>query len=308
MKILGIGESIIDSIHIVEDTNVIPSKTQPDRHVGGSVLSALVVLSRLGIDCTFVTSLGNDAEGRTIRKTVKEEHISLRQRQRQQTKTNTILVDKHTGKRTKIRGNIIHTPITDLTRSFIRRFDLIIIDRHERQAFYDIVKHKKSSTKILIDPSTEISPFTMDMIHQADYPILPIESLIKIGHGDIVTCMERLYTLLDRPIVVTASDMGSMTFDGFRFTHISPYKIHTVDDLGAGDVFRGAFAYGIVMGWSTEKSASFGNYVASLQCTKLGNISAIPSAAEMKQFEQIGRQKKVSMPMVRNYFSTLAAL
>ncbi len=310
MKILGIGESIIDIVHLVDDNTVIPTAKQgavlhPEQHVGGPVLSALIVLSRMGIDCTMVTSLGRDDEAKIIKKTLKHEKIKLLHKIQKKTKINTILVDKKTGKRNKLRGDTVHISIKNLNRAFIRQFDVIIMDRHEKQAFYEVLKYKKPSAKIVIDPSTEVSTFTMDMIKFADYPIIPIESLIKICSGDILTCIKKLYTMTNKPLTITASELGSLIYDGQNLQHIQPYDIKVVDDLGAGDVYRGAFTYGITQGWSIDKCSSFGNYVASLQCTKLGNVTAIPTKQEMQLFDTIETKKEIALPTVHDYFSEL---
>ena len=310
MKVLGIGESIIDIVHVVENNTVIPvakpgMTLHSEQHVGGPVVSALIVLSRMGIECTMVTSLGRDVEAKIIKKTLKHEKIKLLHKIQKKTKVNTILVDSQTGKRNKLRGDTVHISIKNLNRAFIRQFDVIIMDRHEKQAFYEVLKYKKPSAKIVIDPSTEVSTFTMDMIKHADYPIIPIESLLKVCTGDILTCIKKLYTLTNKPITVTASELGSLVYDGSKLEHIQPYDVRVVDDLGAGDVYRGAFTYGITQGWDISRCSLFGNYVASLQCTKLGNVTAIPTKQEMQLFDTIETKKEIALPRVHDYFSEL---
>jgi sugar/nucleoside kinase (ribokinase family) len=285
MKVLGIGESIIDIVHTVEDNNIVPASSRgAKQHVGGPVLSALIVLSRLGVDTTLVTSLGRDAEAKIVKKVLKHEKVKLLYKIQHKTKVNTILVDKHTGKRNKLRGETVHIDIKNLSRNFIRQFDVIIMDRHEKTAFYAVLKMKKPSTKIVIDPSVEVSTFTMDMMKHADYPIIPIESLFKICSGNSMACLTKLYSLIKKPITITASEFGSLIYDGVRLQHVLPYDIKVVDDLGAGDVYRGAFTYGITQHWDLSQCALFGNYVAALQCTKPGNVAAIPTKEEMTLF------------------------
>ncbi len=306
MKVLGIGESIIDIVHLVENNSVVPTSSRgAERHVGGPVLSALIVLSRMGIDCTLLTSLGRDPEAKIIKKTLKHEKVKLLHKIQRKTKVNTILVDNRTGKRNKLRGDEVHIAIKDLKRSFIRQFDVIIMDRHEKEAFYEVLKLKRPSTKIVIDPSIEVSAFTMDMIKFADYPIIPVESLVKINPGNILTSIKQLYSLINKPLTITASEFGSLIYDGKTLQHIQPYDVTVLDDLGAGDVYRGAFTYGVTQGWDIHQCASFGNYVASLQCTKLGNVAAIPAKQEMDLFGKIDTVRHVSLPAIHNYFLNL---
>lgn len=302
MKVLGIGESIIDKVLVVDnlkDKRVLKSET----HVGGPVLSALIVLSRLSIDCTMITSLGRDHEAKIIKKTLKHEGVKLLHKLQKKTKVNTVIVPTDTGQREKVRGLTIHPDIKNLDRKFVRQFDLIIIDRHEKTAFYEILKKKKPNAKIIIDPSTEVSQFTLDMMNYSDYPILPIESLTKIDTKDLLTSLKKLHDTVRKELIITAGSLGSILYDGETLLHIPAYDVSAIDTLGAGDVFRGAFTYGVILGWDVIKCATFGNFVGGLQCTKLGNVAAIPSKAEMEIFPLIYKRNEVNLPAINDCFS-----
>lgn len=290
MKILGIGESVIDNVYRINGE--IPQHFDPEglpstKHVGGPVLTAMIVLARLGINCTFMTSVGRDEDAGLIERVLKHEQVRLLPKYQQKTKVNTIVINKKTGQREKLRGTIKHASIKDLSRSFLHQFDLIIIDRHEHHAFYEIVKKKKSTTKILIDPSTEISKFTLDMIKHADYPIIPIEAVTPTYTGSLENIdhvLKRLYEWSNKPLIITASTMGSFIFNGETADLLAPLSVKVVDTTGAGDIYRGAFAYGIIQGWDLKKTARFSNIVAALQCTREGNAAAIPSKKEIMHY------------------------
>jgi sulfofructose kinase len=203
------------------------------------------------------------------------------------TKVNTMVINKQTGQRVKLRGSIKHESIKNISRNFIHQFNLIIIDRHEPPAFYEILKKKKASTKIIIDPSTEISKFTLDMIKHADYPIIPIETVTPAYTGsleDIDHVLKRLYEWTSKPLIVTAGDMGSFIYNGETTELLPPLSVKAIDTTGAGDIYRGAFAYGVIQGWDMKKTARFSNIVAALQCTRLGNAAAIPTKKEIMQY------------------------
>lgn len=309
MKILGIGESVIDKIHIIQDhtKNWPISPALEDKYIGGPVLSALILLSRLNLNCTFLTSIGKDNEGKIIKQKLDEENVKIIANLEEKTKVNTILINTKNGQREKLRGTIKHAPLKDIPTEFIQQFDLIIIDRHEREAFYEVIRKKKPSTKIVIDPSTEISDFTLDMLKYSDYPILPIESLVKIDKSkELATCLQILYKICQKPIIITAGELGSLIYDGKKLELIPALKIKAVDTTGAGDIYRGAFSYGIVHNWSIKECAKFANTVAALQCTKIGNVSAIPSKEEIKLFTGLSIQKRsLNISEVNSYFLQL---
>lgn len=295
MKILGIGESVIDKVSI-EGSQI------SERHIGGSILSALILLARLGQDCTFITSLGTDKEGELIKEKLLEENVKFKAMSQKQTKVNKILVTKN-GKRTKIRGKVRHSKITSLDQNLIAEFDLIIIDRHEQKAFYEILEKKKPGAKIIIDPSTEVSKFTKDMIAFADYPIIPIESLNGNSDLDLRTSLERIYRLTKKTIIVTVGELGSLIFDGQNIKHVPGFKVSVVDVTGAGDVYRGAFAYGIVNNKPIIECVNFANLISALQCTKLGNVAAIPTVEEIEQVRRLSTQiKKARVVSMDKFF------
>lgn len=287
MKVLGIGESVIDNVVRINGEvpkNFDPTGLQSEKHVGGPVLIAMILLARLGVQCTYMTSVGRDEDANLIQSLLHHENVKLLPKYQHKTKINTMVVNKITGQRVKLRGPIKHDSIKDLSRSFLHQFDLIIIDRHEQKAFYEVLKKKKTSTKIIIDPSTEISKFTLDMIKNAEFPIIPIEAVTPTYTGsldNIDHVLKRLYGWTKKPLIITAGDMGSFIFNGENAQLLPPLPVKAVDTTGAGDIYRGAFAYGILMGWDMKKTARFSNIVAALQCTKLGNAAAIPTKDEI---------------------------
>ncbi len=301
MKVLGIGESVIDNVSFLHSQEAV------EKHVGGPILIGLILLSRLGIDCTLLTTLGRDEDASIIKRLLKHERVNLLSKLQHKTKVNTILVNDQTGERKKVRGSVSHRNIKDLNRDFVRQFDLILIDRHERLAFYEILKKKRESAKILIDPSTEVSPFTLDMIKYSDYPIVPIEALTRIqGAKDIQECLRKLYALCRKTLIVTAGDLGSLIYDGRIVKLIPAIHVKAIDANGAGDVYRGGFAYGITQGWDLNRCAEYANCVAAIQCTRLGNAAAIPTKKEIELCNNFFLAKKsVTLPTITDYFLKL---
>ena len=125
------------------------------------------------------------------------------------------------------------------------------------------------------------------MIKHADYPIIPIEAVTPSYTGsldNIDHVLKRLYEWTNKPLIITAGDIGSFVYNGETADLLPPLPVKTVDTTGAGDIYRGAFAYGIIQGWNLKKTARFSNIVAALQCTRLGNAAAIPTKEEIMHY------------------------
>jgi sugar/nucleoside kinase (ribokinase family) len=58
--------------------------------------------------------------------------------------------------------------------------------------------------------------------------------------------------------------------------------VHTVDTLGAGDVFHGAFALAITEGQELRRALRFASAAAALKCTRFGGAFASPQRPEVE--------------------------
>jgi sugar/nucleoside kinase (ribokinase family) len=61
------------------------------------------------------------------------------------------------------------------------------------------------------------------------------------------------------------------------------FPVHTVDTLGAGDVFHGAFALGITEQQEIREALRFASAAAALKCTRFGGAFAAPQRAEIEE-------------------------
>jgi sulfofructose kinase len=60
------------------------------------------------------------------------------------------------------------------------------------------------------------------------------------------------------------------------------FPVHTVDTLGAGDVFHGAFALAITEKQGVRQALRFASAAAALKCTRFGGAFAAPQRAEVE--------------------------
>lgn len=305
MKVLGIGEIVLDKIYLINEFLKEGSKIEPlriDYSFGGPVGSALILLSRLGIHCDLVGTIGRDKFGASIRKKIRKERINLIPVEQHSTKNNIILVNQKDVTRTIIHDKTSHEPIQHLPKEIIQNADVIVMDRHEPLAFEEVLRLKRKETPIILDPSTEISEKTMRMFKSIDYIILPIEAFNKFGiKGTIENKLHQVFLVYQKPIIATAGSVGSIVYTGRQITIIPSFKINPIDVLGAGDVFRGGFVFGLLNKWPIEKIVEFSNLVAALQCTRIGNGTAIPSSVDIIRFQNNAIKNPVTISDFNQY-------
>lgn len=73
-----------------------------------------------------------------------------------------------------------------------------------------------------------------------------------------------------RQIVVTCGKDGALVWDGERTLTIAPHPVTPVDTLGAGDMFAGAFLYGLSQGWALEKCGALAARAAAAVVSQFG--------------------------------------
>lgn len=73
-----------------------------------------------------------------------------------------------------------------------------------------------------------------------------------------------------RQFVITLGANGSLTYDGYKFSHIAAYPTEVLDTVGAGDIFAGTFLYAITQGHSFETAGKLANFAASKVVSKFG--------------------------------------
>jgi sugar/nucleoside kinase (ribokinase family) len=80
-------------------------------------------------------------------------------------------------------------------------------------------------------------------------------------------------------------EKGCMVGTGETIFHKPSYKVTAADTNGTGDVFFGAFTYGLIRNWSLEKTAAFSCAAAARSCAIFGKEDKLPhSEAEVNEF------------------------
>jgi len=88
------------------------------------------------------------------------------------------------------------------------------------------------------------------------------EALIFTGTNSVAEAREKLKQVAKR-FVMTLGSNGALVYDGDTFISIEPYQANAVDTNGAGDMFAGAFLYGITHGHSFAGSGKLASLASS---------------------------------------------
>ena len=91
-----------------------------------------------------------------------------------------------------------------------------------------------------------------------------------------------------RITVVTLGAKGCAGVENGHYFRTDAYQVDAKDTTGAGDVFHGAFVFGLSCGKSAEESAQFAGAVSAVKCTMLGGRTGIPTLNCVEHFMVTG--------------------
>ena len=102
------------------------------------------------------------------------------------------------------------------------------------------------------------------------------------GVADDGEALRKIAKLTPSFLAGTRGPQGTIWLDERHNLQQTPaFPVHTVDTLGAGDVFHGAFALAITEGQELREALRFASAAAALKCTRFGGAFAAPQRAEV---------------------------
>jgi sulfofructose kinase len=118
------------------------------------------------------------------------------------------------------------------------------------------------------------------------------------GFADDAEALKKIAKLTPSFVAGTRGAQGSIWLDEHQILRQTPaFPVHTVDTLGAGDVFHGAFALAITEKQDLPEALRFASAAAALKCTRFGGAFAAPQRAEV---EELLSQDQASSPARTN--------
>lgn len=113
------------------------------------------------------------------------------------------------------------------------------------------------------------------------------EALLMADTDDLNVAIEHLKTLA-KTFAITRGAKGSVIFDGENIISIDSFPVTAVDTVGAGDMYAGAFLYGITNDMTFAEAGRLGSLAAATLVTNLGaRMPTAETRAVLEQFENL---------------------
>lgn len=294
MKILCIGHAAYDITFPLDNFPIENTKNRVNGKIecgGGPASNAAYLLSKWGMDVTFLGIVGKDLYGERITKEMKQIGIEtkyIEQSEKHQTTCSIIMANTSNGSRTILTYRPDRVTMKPVKINFTP--DIILVDGQEIELSKSMIE--KYSDAISIIDAGRSTEEIIDLCHIVDYVVCSKEfaenvSQKKFDYQNKYTLVEIYQTLenmFQTNIIITLESQGCLYRDE-KIKVMPSIEVKAIDSTGAGDIFHGAFTYGIAKQWPIEKIVRIANLAGGISVTRIGSRNSMPTIEEMKQID-----------------------
>lgn len=293
-KIVGIGACVMDTLIEVpnypkEDTKLRANSTRLAG--GGPVATGIVAAAKLESETAYIGVLSDDAGGTFLLKDFQKYGVDTKEITvipEYRSFTSTIWLSAESASRTCVfdRGNLPALELNREQKQAIISADLLMIDGNEMSAAEEAVKlANENRVKVLYDAGG-LYEGVERLLSYTDILIPSEEFALKHTKCETVeNAAKELYEKYDPEVVViTQGKQGGVLYDGKTLKRYPAFPVKAVDSNGAGDVFHGAFAAGLVRGFDYMQCCIFASATSAIKCTGIGARESVPTYITIKEF------------------------
>ena len=298
MKILGIGNAIVDVICKVDDSflkeNNLTKSTMKlvdeaefkkllstlkieETVSGGSVANSIVGLSQLGNKVGFIGKVSDDQLGNKYEEGLKKENVDffyLKKKEVTPTGTCLILITPDS-ERTMITflGTAGKISEQDIDTNAVKKSEILFLEGYlwdegePKKAFEKAINNSNKVAMTLSDlfcverhkpHFLELVRNKLDIIFANEQEIISL--IDAVNFEDVISFAKEINKL----IVITRGEKGALAVNKDEIVECSAKDNLKIKDLtGAGDLFAGGFLHGLINKKSTKESLDIGTDMSS---------------------------------------------
>ena len=306
MKILGIGNAIVDVICKVEESfltknhlaksnmklifdekefkNLLSNLKMEKTISGGSVANSIVGLSQLGNKAGFVGKISDDKLGAEYEIGLRKENVDyLYNKKKEQLPTGTCLIlitpdSERTmctflGTAGKINANDIKTEV-------IKNAEIIFLEGYlwdegdPKKAFEKAINNANKSAMSLSDKFCvdRHKPHFLDLVkNKLDITFANEDEIVSLINAKNFNDVIEFGKKINKHLVITRGSKGAISIFKDKVTEVGVERnLKIVDLTGAGDLFAAGYLHGYLNNFSQEDSLKKGTEMASKIIQKIG--------------------------------------
>ncbi|MBN1104032.1 MAG: sugar kinase [Deltaproteobacteria bacterium] len=294
IEVVGLGQASMDYLGMMSS---FPEEDQKVElldlvyQCGGPASTALVTLSRLGLQTSFLGSISDDLCGKEILKGLKDEGVDTSRLKILPGYTSQfafIAISSANANRTIFwhRGSVPPLSAVDIDLSPFPGAKILHVDGLMIEASVEAARQaRRMGMKVVMDAGT-MREGSLDLARLVD-TLIASERFAEplVGPGAATKqALEALRSLGPREVVITLGSRGSMGWEDGRVIFQDAFPVEAVDTTGAGDVYHGAYIYGLIQNWGMAEKMRLASAAAALKCLHVGARKGIPGLKEILSF------------------------
>lgn len=272
-----------------------------ERKVGGAELNFAIGCARLGLQTGWVSRLGNDEFGKYILNFVRGEGIDTGEVKLVDGYPTSLyfkeILEDGSGRSFYYRSNSPTDTLTEetLNEEYIKNAKVL----HITGVFLAVNKDKnigliKKAAKIAkehgvfvsMDPNIRLRLWTKEEVKAAIHELLPYVDILLTGDEEADILFDTMETdkIIEEAkklgisyVAIKQGENGAIGYHDGELIDAPPVKAKkVVDTVGAGDGFDAGFVYGILNGWSLDKTLTFATTIGSMVVSVTGDNEGLP--------------------------------
>jgi len=279
--------TLVDEENQTKISNAI-NMSKSNMQCGGSAANSIIAVSQFGGSSYYSCKVANDELGEFYQKDLKENGVdsNLDHQELETGITGKCLVmTTEDASRTMntFLGITSNYSRAEITEAVLKDSEYLYIEGYlvTSENGQDAMKHAKklaeengvktaltfsdpSMVKYFREPMQAVVGASVDLLFCNEE-----EAMLYTGTENLQDAREALKKDAKR-FVITLGKNGAMIYDGDTFIDIEPYKVNAIDTNGAGDLFAGAFLYGITNGRSFADAGKLASLASSKIVTQFG--------------------------------------
>ena len=288
--VVGLGQCSFDILGRLQAFPAVDQKTelnQLDFQGGGPVATALVALARYGVPVAFLGRTGSDDYGQQIRAGLWAEKVDCRALLVDEGKTSQVAFIAVDGKGHRNifwhRGTARPLTADEVDVDLVRKAKVLHLDGLHREASLYAAQNAREIGAVTVLDGGTLRDGSQELLPYIDHPVVSEKFAEQLLPGDSI--VNQLEALLDhgaQAVTVTCGEKGSWTRErGGEPFHQPAFNVEALDTTGCGDVFHGAYIYGLLQGWDLRQTVRFSAAAAALKSRRLGGRTGIVSISDV---------------------------
>lgn len=294
MKILCMGHISYDITFPVDEFIVENTKTRVKERVecgGGPASNAAYLLGKWGSEVYIAGLVGDDSYGKRIVEEFEKANVNtkyLEVRHNYKTSNSIIINNLSNSSRTVLNYRESEAHMNPINLDF--EPDIILIDAHEYDESVRLLEKYPNAISIIDAGSAreEVIKLAKKVNYVVCSKVFAEDvSGVKIDYNNEQTIID-LYHKLEKEfqgiIVVTLEDKGALYKYEGNIGIMDALKVDALDSTGAGDLFHGAFTYGVSKCYNLNTVLTIATVAGGISVKRIGGRNSVATKEEMRMY------------------------